>query len=207
MKSKTKQTSIKQYSAWMFESDFAQEWAYWDNVFTPEECQKIIEIGNSRPISNGTVSGGAYAPDITDKKVRSCDVSWLYADTDTTWIFERLSSIVNSLNRRYFQFDITGFCEGLQFTKYKGPNDYFDSHVDRRRGHIARKLSISIQLSDPKSYKGGEFDLYLGPTPTEISRDQGYACVFPSYSLHGIRPVTEGTRYSLVGWVTGPNFK
>ena len=31
--------------------------------------------------------------------------------------------------------------------------------------------------------------------------------VFPSYSLYEVTPVTKGERYSLVGWITGPQFK
>jgi hypothetical protein len=41
----------------------------------------------------------------------------------------------------------------------------------------------------------------------EDSMDQGTAIFFPSYVKHGVKPVTKGTRYSLVCWVVGPNFK
>ena len=40
-----------------------------------------------------------------------------------------------------------------------------------------------------------------------MRRDQGYVAVFPSYVLHEVTPVTKGTRYSLVSWVTGKSFK
>lgn len=30
---------------------------------------------------------------------------------------------------------------------------------------------------------------------------------FPSYVMHRVKPVTEGVRYSLVCWVSGPSFK
>ena len=40
-----------------------------------------------------------------------------------------------------------------------------------------------------------------------MSRKQGTAIAFPSYVLHGVKPVTTGTRYSLVAWITGPEFK
>jgi PKHD-type hydroxylase len=31
--------------------------------------------------------------------------------------------------------------------------------------------------------------------------------LFPSWSLHRVTPVTKGTRYSLVAWVSGPRFR
>ena len=36
---------------------------------------------------------------------------------------------------------------------------------------------------------------------------QGTAIFFPSYMEHAVVPVTKGTRYSLVCWVLGPNFR
>ena len=41
----------------------------------------------------------------------------------------------------------------------------------------------------------------------EDSLEQGTAIFFPSYMKHGVVPVTKGTRYSLVCWTHGPNFK
>ena len=38
-------------------------------------------------------------------------------------------------------------------------------------------------------------------------RDQGTVIVFDSRDWHRVTPVTKGTRYSLVCWTVGPNFK
>ena len=34
--------------AWQFYLDPVHTWAYWDQAFTKEECERIIEIGNDR---------------------------------------------------------------------------------------------------------------------------------------------------------------
>jgi PKHD-type hydroxylase len=70
-----------------------------------------------------------------------------------------------------------------------------------------RKLSLTIQLSDPFSYNGGELHLFTGNEPTIIPKEQGKLISFPSYVLHEVTPVTKGERYSLVAWITGPQFK
>jgi PKHD-type hydroxylase len=70
-----------------------------------------------------------------------------------------------------------------------------------------RKLSISIQLTDPNEYEGGELYLYDDDKGTVMDKTQGTLILFPSYVLHEVVPVTKGTRNSLVTWVTGKQFK
>jgi PKHD-type hydroxylase len=71
-----------------------------------------------------------------------------------------------------------------------------------------RKLSISIQLTDPEEYEGGELKLYDGEEEGVLmDKTQGTLIIFPSYVLHEVMPVTKGTRNSLVTWVTGKQFK
>jgi len=81
------------------------------------------------------------------------------------------------------------------------------------RGKI-RKLSVSCLLSDPKDYKGGDLEFQIrnqdDPTivnNTEHIRKRGSIIVFPSFVWHRVKPVTEGTRYSLVIWNLGPPWK
>ena len=76
-----------------------------------------------------------------------------------------------------------------------------------------RKLSVTISLSDPLTYKGGNLRFDLGPHSdgeryhlcTEI-RPRGSIIVFPSHVYHQVTPVTRGTRYSLVAWNIGKPF-
>ena len=68
-----------------------------------------------------------------------------------------------------------------------------------------RKLSVSVQLSDPNHYKGGnlEFADFIGTPEQKYLRPKGTVIVFPSFIPHQITPVTEGVRHSLVGWYEG----
>ena len=78
-----------------------------------------------------------------------------------------------------------------------------------------RKLSVTVSLSDPKDYKGGdlEFDFRNHPLKstnklacTQI-KPRGSIVVFPSFLWHRVKPVISGTRYSLVLWNIGFPFK
>jgi predicted 2-oxoglutarate/Fe(II)-dependent dioxygenase YbiX len=53
-----------------------------------------------------------------------------------------------------------GINEGFQFTNYVAPSGKYGKHVDRCVDMPVRKLSISIQLTNPEKYKGGELYLY-----------------------------------------------
>ena len=73
---------------------------------------------------------------------------------------------------------------------------------------LVRKLSFSVQLSDPDDYEGGNVQLldeagnsYIAP------RKRGCVVLFDSRTQHRVLKVTKGTRRSIVGWVVGPRWK
>jgi hypothetical protein len=76
-----------------------------------------------------------------------------------------------------------------------------------------RKLSLTINLSSPDEYEGGDLKFDHGPheinryTTCKEIRPQGSCVVFPSFTFHQVTPVTKGTRYSLVLWTLGHPFK
>ena len=69
-----------------------------------------------------------------------------------------------------------------------------------------RKLSITVQLSDPSDYEGGDLQFLITREPVTAKREKGNAIVFPSFMIHQVKPVTKGVRYSLVCWCSGPAF-
>ena len=188
-------------TAWAFNLDHAHAWAYWDKAFTKEECEKIIQIGNDRTAKEAKTRGGDAS------KMRKSKIAWLYPSDDLVWCYHRITNIVTKLNEQFFKFDLFGATEGFQFTKYQAPGDKYGKHIDSGLGMFIRKLSFTVQLSEPKDYKGGDLCLYFGEKPEVMKKEQGFVALFPSYVLHEVKPVTQGTRYSLVSWITGKPFK
>ena len=77
-----------------------------------------------------------------------------------------------------------------------------------------RKISVTINISPPGSYDGGNLKFDYGPHTDgnryhEVTeaRDQGSIIVFPSFIDHTVTPITRGKRYSLVLWNLGDPFK
>jgi PKHD-type hydroxylase len=188
-------------SSWNFELDQINLYAFWNNAFSKEECQTIINIAKNKGLIKGKTK------DETD--VRDSKISWLYPVDGIDWVFRRVTDITLNLNERFFKFDLFGISEGFQFTNYEAPSGKYGKHVDRGINMGVRKLSISIQLTNPEEYEGGELKLYNGDDDKAnvMDKTQGTLIIFPSYVLHEVMPVTKGERNSLVTWVTGKQFK
>ena len=192
---------IETGGGWGLKLDLVNPWAWQDSVFSPDECDEIIEMGERQNL----IRGGTF--DQRRDNYRDSFVTFLYPSIVTEWVFRRIAATAQMFTDRYFGFDLTGIQEGIQFTRYNAPGEHYHEHVDASYGTATRKLSLVVQLSDPADYEGGSLELLHLAEPTVMSSKRGTALAFPSYTLHRVTPVTSGTRYSLVVWVTGPPFR
>lgn len=179
-----------------------------DDVFTSQELQSVINYCDSLQLQDATVGAGTLAPHYRKSKVNQFKVN-----KQNEWIFDRLQTAATYINNEFFRFDLIGF-DQIQYTEYRNDNDLYDFHVDCYTGPnvpndhaYPRKLSFSLVLSDNTEYKGGQFDVMYSKQPETVQQKKGRLLAFPSYMLHRVNPVTEGTRKSLVFWVIGPKFR
>ena len=85
-----------------------------------------------------------------------------------------------------------------------------DAHLDylNKQTEYVRKLSFTLQLSDPDDYEGGNVELISEANQNYIApRQRGAIILFDSRTQHRVNKVTKGTRRSIVGWVVGPRWK
>ena len=204
------------------------EYYYWyfQSVIPPKICDDIIEYGKSQ--QEQIALTGGYDPekvsedDIKDvSKKRKSNIVWM----NDRWIYNEIHPYIHTANKNAgwnFQWD---FSESCQFTKYK-LDQFYDWHCDSwskpynrpeepdRHGKI-RKLSVTISLSAENDYEGGDFEFDFRnddkgtnqPRLCKEIRPKGSVVVFPSFVWHRVKPVTSGTRYSLVIWNLGWPFK
>lgn len=178
----------------------------WANAFTPDELDRIERYGDGL----GLLQGGLAKDLETDKRdqIRSSRIAWFEGVAENKWIYDRIQQIAMLINAMSYRFDLTGFSERMQYSVYEGTQQgHYDWHVDQGPIGIRRKLSLTVQLSDPSQYEGGDLQLYAGNLIQNAPRDRGMLIAFPSYVLHRVAPVTAGTRKSLVIWITGPQFR
>ena len=202
---------------------------YFKSALTPRFCNDVIKYALQQ--KEVLARTGGYDKEKLSKedvkniqKKRKSDLVWL----NDTWIYKELHPYVHEANKAAgWNFDWER-SESCQFTKYK-LNQYYDWHCDSwdkpydkpdtpEHGKI-RKLSMTCQLTDGSEYQGGEleFDFRNYDPQMRDESKHGIQCkeilpkgsiiVFPSFVWHRVKPVTSGTRYSLVVWHLGRPFR
>lgn len=143
-----------------------------------------------------------------DDSIRSSRVCWM---NEHDWIRTVLFNYADWANQNAFQVNICRKAD-IQFTEYHASEGgHYDWHHDvdwNKAEGFDRKLSVTVQLSDPNDYEGGDFlfDETENPEP-KLAKPKGTILVFPSYLKHVVTPVTKGVRKSLVAWFEGPKWQ
>lgn len=178
-----------------------QNWQMWSGGLSHEDLSIILDEASKAKTEAATTFNNA------DTSVRSSDVAWLSGNQpvqDILWKY------VDQANQAAFKVQVHNVSD-IQYTEYHASKGgHYDWHIDVNwnSDHLwDRKLSITVQLSDPSEYEGGFFEFSECQTPDERSRLKGTVLIFPSYLQHRVAPITSGTRKSLVAWFEGPRWQ
>lgn len=184
---------------WPREREKIPRWSFRTEVFSPAECRAIVERGRSLGLEEATVN---ETGDV-ERDLRSSRTAWIPWTQEDDWIFARLASVAREDNEAYFGLDLSGFLEPIQFTEYT-EGQFYSWHRDMGSGKQSiRKLSQVVHLSPQEAYAGGRLEIFQADSGN-IPHEQGSVVCFPSFEVHQVAPVTRGTRYSLVCWISGP---
>jgi PKHD-type hydroxylase len=177
----------------------------WKDLFTPKELDAIEACGDGLAPMRAEIETTKEQSDHT----RITRIAWMGRNADTAWLYARLEEAVLTLNAEFYNYDLFGLMEALQYTIYEGAEgSHYNWHVDLGRKSIEpRKISMSLQLSDPSCYEGCKLVLEAGDGPYVAEQARGTLIAFPSHVLHRVTPIESGTRKSLVIWVNGPQFR
>lgn len=189
-------------TTWYLETKTFEPWAYIENFLSLDECTEVKKIAEEHLKEEALIDAGL----VTD--IRKNKVSFFNAaNPEYQWLYRKITDAINSMNDKFWKFDLD-YIETLQYTEYGELGDKYKAHLDMGKDYIHyRKLSFSILLDDPKDYKGGDFQIYTKSEPESTLRSQGTLIAFPSFILHEVTPIEQGSRSSLVGWVCGNQFK
>jgi PKHD-type hydroxylase len=193
----------------MSELDFhsTSTFALWANAFSPAELDVIEAHGDRLTVEKATLLSDT-PEGLVHGDIRVTQTAWMPPGAESKWIYDRSQGVARTLNDRVYQFALSGFSENLQYTVYHGAEGgHYDWHVDQGLLQARRKLSISVQLSDPSQYEGCDLQFRAGNKLETAPRDRGTVIAFPSYVLHRVTACTKGTRKAIVAWTTGPQFK
>ena len=183
----------------------------------PDVCEQIVKDCKQNILKKASILN----PDKSsrdDPEVRKTSVHFI-KDKDNK-INELAWHFLREANKIEFNYDLEYF-QAIQFAEYKN-GGFYEWHQDdggTTKSNEIRKLSLSLILSDPNTFEGGELQFYTGDRPMpdignitgkQVINDikaQGTVGVFDRRDFHRVTPVTKGVRHSIVCWTVGPNFK
>ena len=206
---------------------------YWTFSEIPSEMVDILVKDlkkYDKAIKDSVVRDEVGNPALEETKgVRKSSNAWI---DGSNWVSGFVWYYIMKANRENFMYDIEGIdTNEIQYTEYQ-KGEYYDWHIDDDitrcmvndnvltsadnhgeniailNGEYIRKLSFSIQLSDPEDYEGGELEFNVNNEERFFAPNKkGTVIIFDSRTQHRVREVKSGVRKSLVGWVVGPRWK
>lgn len=87
-----------------------------------------------------------------------------------------------------------------------GVGGKYGAHVDnalmgRGAQRLRTDLSFTLFLTPPGEYEGGELVIHAAGMTQELKGEAGNLVLYPSGSIHEVKPVTKGTRIVCIGWI------
>jgi len=170
------------------------------NFLSVEKCDEILEISSNFNLMDAPTSYD------TNKKVREEILDFnkrqiVYVEDK---LFLELSTkILNKLNElnifNGIKYDTIG---NYSFNKYS-EGDFLNYHYDGAEiDKNGATITLVIELSD--DYAGGEFCYKIDNNEYNFIKGKGNLYIFESTTMHKVKPITNGIRYSMNCW---PKFK
>ena len=177
-------------------------------IFTPQQCQDIINMGHKQKSEEAKVGHTDKAGGNYDTKKRITTISWI-PFKEMPEMYHMIDRTMQQANGNHFGYEGMTLTEPAQFTEYpKG--GFYDWHMDAdvncQFEPPVRKISMTILLSNPSEFEGGDLEFMTeGNKPPQLMQCQ--AIFFCSLLRHRVNKVKKGIRRSLVMWFGGPPFK
>ncbi|MFY0601941.1 MAG: 2OG-Fe(II) oxygenase [Cyclobacteriaceae bacterium] len=183
---------------------YAAAYSY-ENHFSKSEIDQLNQAWEANNQETATVTGGNET--VNSGIRRSSVVTIAPNQQELSWFYKKLSDLVLKCNQECYGFDLHGIYEPIQIIGYE-TGDFFEWHADYGNGYSSnRKLSVSVQISSPDQYEGGELQFMVNKQVISVPKTEGTVVIFPSYIMHRVNKITKGERRSVVCWISGPPFK
>ena len=183
---------------------------YYSQVFSNDEIAYLEQmVHENYTFSKGKV-GTVELGNLDSSVYNNRDIAYLPPNDDTKWLYEKLEQLVVQANEALFNFSITHVTDLIHYVIYPENGGHLDWHMDiGKLGVNRRKLALTVQLSDPSEYDGGEFEVWFGGKDefVEVPRQKGDVIIFPTFLMHRVKPITRGQRKALVFWTGGEPFR
>lgn len=166
------------------------------DILTPEEVSRLRALSTQVKFVDGRVSN----PHSQTKNNLQLD----YAEPR----YQEISQLCHAALGRHpdvRNFAFPKFIAPPMMTKYQ-PGMNYGQHSDAPFLQIGQRplrsdLSCTIFLNDPATYEGGELSVQLGTKHIDFKMNPGGAVLYPSTTIHQVRPVTRGERLTVISFM------
>ena len=170
-----------------------------DQLLSKAETDAVLGLAAQGEYEDGRETAGALLHGV--KHNEQLAVSKAYTPQIQKIVIEALDRCVPfqhfALPKRILTPRVCRYGEGM------GYGDHFDSPIIQLTPNAALRtdLSITIFLTEPESYDGGElcFEAPLGAVKVKLAA--GDAIVYSTTVRHRVEPVTRGTRLVVISWI------
>jgi PKHD-type hydroxylase len=164
-----------------------------DEVLRFDELQALRQCLREACWVSGLATAGAQAATVKNNE---------QVDEAAPQLAQARRIVLEALNRNAMFFSAALPARILPpfFNRYRGASNRYGAHVDGavRQAPDGRWLrtdvSATLFLSDPDSYDGGELTVHDTFGPHCVKLAAGSMVVYPSSSVHEVRPVARGER-------------
>lgn len=169
-----------------------------NQVLTDEELAKLRGLmADEALFEDGKATAGFRAGRVKNN---------LQVKKDAAGLPEARSLVLTAL-QRHANFQIATFVRSIRpilFSRYK-PGMQYGLHVDNPLMGKDKKdrtdIAMTLFLSDPGSYDGGELYFESPWGAQSVKLPAGSAVLYPASTLHRVNPVTRGERLAAVTWI------
>ena len=166
------------------------------DIVTPAEARQLRDRVLQLKFVDGSATAGVYAR--TVKRNQQLENS-----PET----QKLQEFVMQALMRSVEFERFAFPRNMKpimFSRYE-PGMEYGTHVDNAvmsgRPPVRSDVSLTLFLSEPDTYDGGELTIQTLTGEEQIKLPAGSIVTYPSSTLHRVAPVTRGVRVAAVTWV------
>ena len=103
------------------------EQLYYQGLFLPHEINMILDMWSDDLTVKATLSSGESGE--YKDELRKSSVMYIENNAQNKWVYDKMAGVAMKTNNERFWFDLLGFEENLQLTRYT-EGDFFDWHMD-----------------------------------------------------------------------------